>query len=140
MIPDKFYRVSIKALCVRDGKVLLLKEFDTLSGKWDLPGGGLDYGESIEDCLKREVKEELGLSVGKMGDKPIYAWTVFHEKERSFHAFVLAYQVWVDDSSFTPSDEACAFDYFDKEELSTLSIHIQSEYFKNVFDLNDFVT
>ncbi len=56
--PNGFYRVSIKAL-IRDGKgrVLVVKEDDKC---WDLPGGGLDHGENIQDSLKRELFEEIG--------------------------------------------------------------------------------
>jgi 8-oxo-dGTP pyrophosphatase MutT (NUDIX family) len=39
--PDSFFRVSVKALVVKDDKVLLLKESLNLSGMWELPGGGL---------------------------------------------------------------------------------------------------
>lgn len=44
-----------------DGKILLIRRRD--NGKWDLPAGGIELGESITDCLKREVKEETGLEV-----------------------------------------------------------------------------
>lgn len=39
------------------GQVLLVRE----SGRdiWDIPGGGIDHGESIEDVIRRELKEEV---------------------------------------------------------------------------------
>lgn len=57
--PDTFYRVSVKALIRNDNnEVLVVKEHQD---KWELPGGGLDHGESIHDGLKRELTEELGI-------------------------------------------------------------------------------
>jgi len=57
--PNTFYRVSVKALIRNDdGEVLVVKEHQD---KWELPGGGLDHGESIHDGLKRELLEELGI-------------------------------------------------------------------------------
>jgi len=58
--PDTFYRVSVKALIRNDsGEILVVKEHQD---KWELPGGGLDHGESIHDCLGRELKEELNIT------------------------------------------------------------------------------
>ena len=59
--PDSFYRVTVKGLMVKDGKLLLLKESNNLSGQWELPGGGLDFGEDIHSALKREIEEEAGI-------------------------------------------------------------------------------
>ena len=49
------------ALVFKDGKILLLKESPKLSGTWELPGGGLDFGENIYEGLKREIEEDLGV-------------------------------------------------------------------------------
>jgi ADP-ribose pyrophosphatase YjhB (NUDIX family) len=57
--PDAFYRVSLKAIIQNDkGEVLCVKEDGS---EWSLPGGGLDYGESIEQGLVRELHEEAAL-------------------------------------------------------------------------------
>lgn len=51
------------AAILRDdaGHVLLIHRSDT--GAWSLPGGMMEPGERIEDCLLREVREETGLEV-----------------------------------------------------------------------------
>lgn len=57
--PNTFYRVSIKALIGNDnGEILVVKEHQN---KWELPGEGIDHGESIHESLKRELNEELGI-------------------------------------------------------------------------------
>ncbi|MDB5622500.1 MAG: hypothetical protein JWR39_1063 [Devosia sp.] len=49
---------------VRDDKVLLIKRaFAPYQHLWTFPGGRLDPDETIEQCVIREVKEELGLTV-----------------------------------------------------------------------------
>lgn len=53
-------RISAKAVILREHEVLLLRKS---SGKWDLPGGKIDAGETIFQGLLREVREESGLDV-----------------------------------------------------------------------------
>jgi 8-oxo-dGTP pyrophosphatase MutT (NUDIX family) len=54
-----------------DGEVLLEKQ--ALFGSWALPHGCVDVGESVFDALKREVREETGLSI--LGAKPFGIYT-----------------------------------------------------------------
>ena len=57
-------RVRATAILIEDGKILLLQQRVTESSSrvWSLPGGGLDFGETVEACLVREMQEETGLS------------------------------------------------------------------------------
>jgi ADP-ribose pyrophosphatase YjhB (NUDIX family) len=65
-LPSTFYRVAVKALITNEaGNLLLQKEEDSTA--WDVPGGGWEYGETLEECIGREVKEELGVEVASIG-------------------------------------------------------------------------
>ncbi len=55
------YRVACSALIERGGQYLLARRRDI--GLWNLPGGGLEQGETVEDGLAREVMEEIGVAI-----------------------------------------------------------------------------
>ena len=61
-IPNTFYRVSIKGLILDETRTKFLTTLEE-GGWWELPGGGLDWGENPIDGLRREIKEEMGLDV-----------------------------------------------------------------------------
>lgn len=62
------YRVVIKGL-VRDssGKLLFVQE---RSSSWDLPGGGLEHGETTVEALEREFREELQTDIEILSKSP----------------------------------------------------------------------
>lgn len=49
-----------------DGRILLIRRAD--SGKWALPGGTLEWGETLRSAITREVFEETGARVTALGD------------------------------------------------------------------------
>lgn len=54
------FPVSVKGIVVRESAVALLRN---RRDEWELPGGKLEVGESPEQCVAREIAEELGLDV-----------------------------------------------------------------------------
>ena len=59
---EKIFRYSIKAVIIRDGK-LLVESCDYGRGRFcKLPGGGHQWGETMEQALIRECREELNLT------------------------------------------------------------------------------
>jgi ADP-ribose pyrophosphatase YjhB (NUDIX family) len=62
--PPQHPQLAVSAVIFRDGKVLLLKRAKSPGhGFWSLPGGRVEFGESLHIALAREVDEEAGLKI-----------------------------------------------------------------------------
>lgn len=63
---DNRPKVGLGVCVVKKGKVLLGQRLNAHGeGSWCFPGGHLEFGESWEDCARREVAEETGLKISK---------------------------------------------------------------------------
>lgn len=64
MSKHKTPKLTVDGILLEDEKILLVKRnIKPFKGHWVLPGGHVDYGEKVEDALRREMKEELAISV-----------------------------------------------------------------------------
>ena len=59
-----------RAILIKDEKILLVKH--TYQNSWFLPGGGLKSNETYEQAIRRELKEEMGISVSDLKLHGIY--------------------------------------------------------------------
>lgn len=74
----------------KDGKVFIAKRADSkdfLPGKFELPGGHVEFGETFQEGLARELMEEFGISV--VVGNPVYAFTYTNEVKQSHSAEVI---------------------------------------------------
>jgi 8-oxo-dGTP diphosphatase len=70
--------VGVGAVVIHDGRVLLIRRGkEPLRGRWLVPGGTVELGETLEEAVVREVREEAGLEVA-----PRAVLTVFDHIER----------------------------------------------------------
>ncbi|HEY9764908.1 MAG TPA: NUDIX hydrolase [Chroococcales cyanobacterium] len=60
---EKQPRIRVAVVLEKDEKVLLVRHRKGEKKYWLLPGGGVDYGETLEECARREVREETGLEI-----------------------------------------------------------------------------
>lgn len=64
MAGKKRPKVGIGVLVLKEGRVLMSKRKGAHgTGEWAFPGGHLEFGESYEDCAKRECREEAGIEI-----------------------------------------------------------------------------
>ena len=72
-------RLAAYAVVVEDGRVLLTwyNGAGSVSGTpcWSLPGGGVDYDETVEQAVVREAREETGLDVVLHEPLVVHSWT-----------------------------------------------------------------
>ena len=113
--PNAYYRVSVKALITNDeGKILVVNERGL---GWDLPGGGLDWGESAGDALKRELLEELSCSA-KIEEQPcLIAPSSASEYDR--HVLWIIYKAKINPDEIQKTDEVSDFAFVDVKDFQT---------------------
>ncbi|AEL26746.1 NUDIX hydrolase [Cyclobacterium marinum] len=112
-IPDCFYRVSVKALiCDKQNRFLLVKEDN---GFWELPGGGLDFGESPRDGLKREIWEEMKLNVTSISAQPSHFFTI--KNHNNIFIANAMYEVQLESLNFQPTSECVEIRFFSSADV-----------------------
>jgi 8-oxo-dGTP diphosphatase len=120
-------RIRVCGVCIEEGKILLLNHIGIRENSdfWCPPGGGLQFGETVEDCLKREFLEETNteISVGKF-------LTVNEFVNPPLHAVELFYEVkiisGIPKKGFDPEmEEQIISDlrWFNLKEIKDLSVH-----------------
>jgi len=82
--------VGVGAVIVKAGRVLLVKRrFEPLAGRWSIPGGTLELGETLETGVAREMQEETGLEIEIGPVIEVFDRIIFDAEQRVRYHFVL---------------------------------------------------
>jgi 8-oxo-dGTP diphosphatase len=123
---DKPQKITACAFLHKDGKLFIAKRADTkefLPGKFELPGGHIEYGEEIAEGLRREFREEFNLEI-IVGD-PIYAFTYLRDGNHVVEIDYLAKMSDPNAEITLKPEEHSEYRWVDKNQLD------------NVWDKND---
>jgi 8-oxo-dGTP diphosphatase len=104
---ERVTRFGSYGILVQDCKILLtLKRDGPYKGLWDLPGGGIEFGESPEQAMKRELLEESALEIVDM-DFSTLATAVGCYGNLEFHHVGIIYKItnWIERSDLKPEEE-----------------------------------
>jgi 8-oxo-dGTP diphosphatase len=113
-----------------DGRLLLIRRGD--SGKWALPGGTLEWGETMRSAISREVLEETGARVTQLGELiGVYSAP---ERDPRFHAVTVIVTATIGEPDQTGVNplEVTEIGLFHDHELPTDYSHGMEDVVKNV--------
>jgi len=82
------YEVAAAVTIGQDGRVLVAQRNadDMLGGLWEFPGGKCEDGETLSECLAREMREELGVKV-EVGERLVVVKHAYTHFRITLHAF-----------------------------------------------------
>lgn len=118
-------QVGVGAIVFNGASVLLVKRGnEPAKGQWAVPGGRIRLGESLQEALKREIKEEtnIEIEVGAL----IYAFDVIQKDEAGkvgLHYVVLDYEAKYLRGEIKAGDDAADVMWVDSETFKTLHIN-----------------
>jgi 8-oxo-dGTP diphosphatase len=87
---------------------------------WQFPGGGIEFGESPQQALVREIKEEINLTINKYLLLP----QIFHETRNNWHGMFICFlcQLPSEAQKIVLNEEASNYGWYTLEEMSSLAL------------------
>lgn len=107
--------LTVDGIVLEKRKVLLVKRNHfPFVGSWTLPGGHVDYGETVEKAVKREMKEELGVPV-KI--KKLFGVYSDPKRDPRYHTCSAVYLLDKAEGKIRLNEEASEFRFFSLKNL-----------------------
>ncbi|MFP4445898.1 MAG: nucleotide triphosphate diphosphatase NUDT15 [Desulfosudaceae bacterium] len=117
MTEQKIPRVGVGVIVQRDGRILLGKRLGAHGeGTWALPGGHLEFGESVEECAAREVREETGLTIHSLTRGP-YTSDLFPAEGKHYVTLFVEARSGEGRPEIREPDRCAAWDWFSWSSL-----------------------
>lgn len=107
-----------------DGRVLMIRRSD--NGRWALPGGGHELGESISDTVVREVREETGIEAEVIGLSGIYTdpgHVMLYDDGEARQQFSICFRARPVGGEVRTSNETTEVRWVEPADLRDLDVH-----------------
>ena len=118
-------KVDVRAAVVHEGRLLLVRE--RVDGRWAMPGGWADVGETPSEMVAREVREESGFIVRPLKLVGAFDANRSGEHLEFYHAYKLVFLCELLGGEATASEETSEVGFFAFDALPPLSINRTNE-------------
>ena len=121
--------VGVGAVVVRDGRALIVKRaHEPRKGEWSLPGGLLELGESLQDAVRREIKEEthLDVTVGPI----IETFDRVHRDDAGrirYHFVIVDFVCWSNSGEPQPGSDADGVAWVRAHEIDDYAVNAHAK-------------
>ena len=117
--------LTVDTVVMENSSILLIKrKNDPYKGSWALPGGFVEYGETVENAAVRETKEETGLDVKLKELVGVYSDPKRDPRGHTVTVCFLGIKIGGTLKSATDADDA---KFFDLKEIKTLDLAFDHE-------------
>ncbi len=131
--PAHVPEVAVGAVCIRSARLLLVRRGRGVAvGAWSLPGGRLEFGETIAEGIRRELLEETGLH-GTIGPLCGIAERVVD----GHHYVIVDHWVSVDDAEAVAADDADDVVWASRDDLERLQLVTRLREFLDAHRVTD---
>jgi 8-oxo-dGTP diphosphatase len=121
--------VGVGAIIIEDERVVLVKRGHApLQGKWSIPGGVVEVGETLRAAATREAREETGLRVEPGELLGVFERVVLGEQERvRYHYVLIDFLCRKLAGELAAADDATEARWFGRGELADLKLAAETE-------------
>lgn len=119
MMSYKSPKITVDGIILKDEKILLIKrKNEPYKDNWALPGGFVEYGETVEKAVIREVLEETGLQTEISKLIGVYSDP---DRDPRGHTITTVYSLNIVKGDMKSGDDAKDVKFFDLKQLPSLS-------------------
>ena len=119
----KYPLSTVGALVVAPDETVLLIETHKWNGMWSVPGGKIEYGESLKAALTREFKEETGLDLYDISWGPVQEAIRSEEFYIDAHFILLNFIARTNSKDVRLNDEAQSYSWVNAEAALSYSLN-----------------
>jgi len=126
--------VGVGALIIHDGRLVLVKRgVEPSRGRWSIPGGAVELGEGVREAVLREAREECGLDIEILNERPMDAVDNISRDEEGglrYHYVLLQFLTRPRGGKLTPGSDVLDAKWVPLEEVETFDL---TESFRSFF-------